>query len=159
MLGAATELRDTLRDLPLSIELPGADEARQQAASAVRQLEDYVLPRLRDVDAPVLAVVGGSTGAGKSTIVNSLVGDEVTRSGVLRPTTRSPVLVHHPDAERWFADDRILPGLARIRGGSSDVTDHVELVARPTVPVTLALLDAPDIDSVVDAYRALAAQF
>jgi hypothetical protein len=158
LLGAATELRDTLQDLPPSIELPGADEKQARAGSAVRQLEDYVLPRLRDVDAPVLAVVGGSTGAGKSTLVNSLVGGEVSRPGVLRPTTRSPVLVHHPDAERWFADDRILPGLARVRGGSSDAGDHVELVARDTVPDALALLDAPDIDSVVDANRAMAAQ-
>ena len=124
----------------------------------MRQLDDYVVPRLRDVDAPVLAVVGGSTGAGKSTLVNSLVGSEVSRPGVLRPTTRSPVLVHHPDAERWFAGDRILPGLARVRGGSSNAPDHVELVALDTVPITLALLDAPDIDSVVDANRALAAQ-
>ena len=71
------------------------------------------MPRLRDIDAPVLAVVGGSTGAGKSTLVNSLVGVEVTRAGVLRPTTRSPVLVHHPDAVRWFEDDRVLGSLAR----------------------------------------------
>lgn len=158
LLVAATELCETLRHLPLSVELPGADEAREQASSAVRQLEDYVLPRLRDVDAPVLAVVGGSTGAGKSTIVNSLVGAEVSRPGVLRPTTRSPVLVHHPVAERWFAGDRILPTLARVRGGSPESSHHVELVASDTVPETLALLDAPDIDSVVDANRALAAQ-
>jgi energy-coupling factor transporter ATP-binding protein EcfA2 len=147
-----------LQDLPPSIGLPGAEEVRAHAVSAVTQLDDYVLPRLRDVDAPVLVVVGGSTGAGKSTLVNSLVGAEVSRPGVLRPTTRSPVLVHHPDAERWFADDRILPGLARVRGGSSQASDHVELVARDTVPESMALLDAPDIDSVVDANRAVAAQ-
>jgi hypothetical protein len=158
LLTAATELRDTLVEVPLSVELPGADDARVQAASAVRQLDDYVLPRLRDVDAPVLAVVGGSTGAGKSTLVNSLVGSEVSRPGVLRPTTRSPVLVHHPDAKRWFHDDRILPGLARVEGGSSESSDHLALVSLDTVPASLALLDAPDIDSVVDANRAVAAQ-
>ena len=158
LLTAVVELREALGDVPLSVELPGAGEARAQAGSAVRQLDDYVLPRLRDVDAPVLAVVGGSTGSGKSTLVNSLVGADVSRSGVLRPTTRSPVLVHHPDAGRWFADDRILPGLARVRGGSSEDSGHIELVARDTVPETVALLDAPDIDSVVDANRAMAAQ-
>jgi hypothetical protein len=158
LLTAATELRDTLVEVPLSVELPGADDARAQAASAVRQLDDYVLPRLRDVDAPVLAVVGGSTGAGKSTLVNSLVGSEVSRPGVLRPTTRSPVLVHHPDAKRWFHDDRILPGLTRVEGGSSESSDHLALVSLDTVPASLALLDAPDIDSVVDANRAVAAQ-
>ena len=147
-----------MQDLPPSIGLPGAEQVRAQVVSAVAQLDDYVLPRLRDIDAPVLVVVGGSTGAGKSTLVNSLVGAEVSRPGVLRPTTRSPVLVHHPAAERWFADDRILPGLARVRGGTSEASDHVELVARDTVPESMALLDAPDIDSVVDANRAVAAQ-
>jgi len=61
-----------------------------------------------DVDAPLLAVVVGSTGAGKSMLVNSLVGSEVSRSGAPRPTTRSPVLVNHPDAG-WFEDDRSSP--------------------------------------------------
>lgn len=147
-----------MRDVPLSLELPGAVEAREQSGSAARQLEDYVLPRLRDVDAPVLAVVGGSTGAGKSTLVNSLVGAEISRAGVIRPTTRSPVLVHHPAAEPWFADARVLPGLARVRGGTSEASDHLQLVASDALPETLAVLDAPDIDSVVDANRAVASQ-
>lgn len=46
---------------------------------------DYLLPQLRQIDAPLLAVVGGSTGAGKSTLVNTLVGDDVTKVGWLRP--------------------------------------------------------------------------
>ena len=62
----------------------------------VAQIDDYLLPRLRSMDAPLLMVVGGSTGAGKSTLVNSLVGADVSPAGVLRPTTRAPVLVCHP---------------------------------------------------------------
>ena len=77
------------------------------------QLDDYVLPRLRSLDAPLLVVVGGSTGAGKSTLVNSILGRHVTTPGVLRPTTRAPVLVHHPDDAPWFTGQRILPGMAR----------------------------------------------
>ena len=72
-----------------------------------------MLPRLRRIDAPLLTVVGGSTGAGKSTVVNSLVRAQVTPSGVLRPTTRSPVLVCHPDDVAWFSDTRVLPELTR----------------------------------------------
>lgn len=147
-----------MRSLPLSIEASGVADARDEAAIAARQLDDYVLPRLRNLDAPVLAVVGGSTGAGKSTLVNSLVGSEVSKPGVLRPTTRSPVLVHHPDAAGWFDDDRILPDLARVRGGSAESATHLQLVSHDSMPVALAILDAPDIDSVVDANRALAAQ-
>ena len=94
-------LRDALTVVRLPIDLPGTAEQRSAAADLVRQLDDYVLPRLATIDAPLLAVVGGSTGAGKSTLVNSLVGRRVTATGVIRPTTRSPVLVHHSsDASR-----------------------------------------------------------
>ena len=124
------------------------------------QLDDYVIPRLTSLDAPLLAVVGGSTGAGKSTLVNSVVGHEVTLPGVLRPTTRSPVLIHHPSDSAWFSGPRILPGLARITGrhSSSVGPGAVRLVSTVEVAAGLALLDAPDIDSVVSANRALATQ-
>ena len=46
---------------------------------------------------------------GKSALVTSLVGRRATASGVLRPTTRSPVLVHHPDDAHWFGQERLLP--------------------------------------------------
>ena len=99
----------------------------------VDQLEDYVLPRLIQIEAPLLTVVGGSTGAGKSTLVNSLVGRRVTEPGVLRPTTRSPVLVHNPADVDWFDKERILPGLARTTGATGD-PGALQLVAADTVP-------------------------
>ena len=129
---------------------------RQAAARLGRQLDDYLLPRLERLDAPLLAVVGGSTGAGKSTLVNSMIGRTVSRPGVIRPTTRSPVLVHHPEDAHWFGPDRILPGLARTLASATD-TRTLQLVAEPTLPQGLAVLDAPDIDSVVAENRALAA--
>jgi energy-coupling factor transporter ATP-binding protein EcfA2 len=123
----------------------------------VDQLEDYVLPRLTQIDAPLLTVVGGSTGAGKSTLVNSLVGARVTEPGVLRPTTRSPVLVHNPADVGWFDKDRILPDLARTTGSTGD-PGALQLVSSEAVPSGLAILDAPDIDSVEKRNRTLAAQ-
>ena len=86
----------------------------------VDQLEDYVIPRVTTLEAPLLAVVGGSTGAGKSTLVNSLVGHKVTQPGLLRPTTRSPVLVHHPDDASWFGAERLLPDLERVDHPTTD---------------------------------------
>ena len=158
MLGAAEALRTALEDVRLPFELPGAEAARSERAGIVDQLDDYVLPRLRDIDAPALAVVGGSTGSGKSTLVNSLVGATVSRPGVLRPTTVAPVLVHHPSAGSWFADDRVLPGLARVTGGEAHGHAEIGLVATEALAEGLALVDAPDIDSVVDENRALATQ-
>ncbi len=166
-------LRASLADVGLSLHLDGIVEQREAASAAVRQIDDYIRPRLADLDAPLLAVVGGSTGSGKSTIVNALLGVATTRVGVIRPTTRQPILVHSPVDAGWFASDRILPGLARVRGrvsapgtAASDAGDTPEaariselmLLEHEAVPRSLAIIDAPDIDSVADENRALAAQ-
>ncbi len=160
---ALVALREATAATRFELDIPGAEGARESGAELVRQLDDYVLPRLRRLDAPLLTVVGGSTGAGKSTVVNSLVRAQVTPSGVLRPTTRSPVLVCHPDDVAWFSDTRVLPELTRTShatGVGSAGTDHrtLQLVTSPSLDPGLAFLDAPDIDSVVTANRRLATQ-
>ncbi|MFY0405667.1 ABC transporter [Solicola sp. PLA-1-18] len=157
LLSALMRLRSDLDAAPLRLDLPEAEQARLARRETIDQLEDYVLPRLVQLDAPLLAVVGGSTGAGKSTLVNSIVGRPVTESGVLRPTTRSPVLVHHPSEAHWFAPERILPDLARTTTSTNDIS-ALRLVSTKAVPAGLAILDAPDVDSVDVANRELAAQ-
>ncbi|MDQ3663819.1 MAG: dynamin family protein, partial [Actinomycetota bacterium] len=155
LVGALVQLREGLDAVPLGLDGTDVDTARRTRTKVVGQLEDYVLPRLLQIDAPLLAVVGGSTGAGKSTLVNSLVRAPVSPVGVLRPTTHSPVVVHHPDDGYWFEGDRVLPNLARStkrNGGPA----AVQLVPHDQVPRGLALLDAPDVDSVDRANRELA---
>ncbi|HLZ37019.1 MAG TPA: dynamin family protein [Mycobacteriales bacterium] len=157
LLDALEALRGCLGEVRLPLDAPGAAAARAGRAELFAQLDDYVLPRLRRIEAPLLAVVGGSTGAGKSTLVNSLVGAEVSPAGVLRPTTRAPVLVCAQADVRWFADRRVLPGLPRVTGDSAD-PGSLRLVPSPALAPGLAVLDAPDIDSVVTANRELGAQ-
>lgn len=164
-------LRSALGTVALPLSIAGADAARDARGAAVRQIDDYVEPRLRHLDAPLLAVVGGSTGAGKSTLVNALIGVPVTRTGVIRPTTRQPILLHSPADAAWFGSTRILPGLARVTGTVREATasragedpdaaqiGSVVLVADDRVPRDLAILDAPDVDSIADENRLLAAQ-
>ncbi len=156
-IAALEHLREELVPARLELELPDAGEARRTRDELVGQIDDYLLPRLRQLDAPLLMVVGGSTGAGKSTLVNSLVGAEVSAAGVLRPTTRAPVLVCNPADLPWFSDDRVLPELSRTSGGEAGGRG-LELVQTAALPAGLALLDSPDIDSVAAENRALAAQ-
>ncbi|MEV0091631.1 dynamin family protein [Streptomyces sp. NPDC050738] len=170
LIDALSVLRDRVAAVRLPLPVAGAPRARQTQTELLAQLDDYLVPRLRDPHAPVLAVIGGSTGAGKSTLVNSLVGRRVTEAGVLRPTTRTPVLVCHPDDHHWFAGLRVLPQLTRVwlphqeepgeDGDGERVVPGCELKVEVagTLPRGLALLDAPDIDSLVAGNRSLAAE-
>ncbi|MGO1452961.1 MAG: dynamin family protein [Brevibacterium yomogidense] len=159
---AASALADLLRrvqEARLPLETASAPDARALQHSLRNQLEDYLLPRVQNPDAPLLVVIGGSTGAGKSTLVNSILRRSVTESGVIRPTTRSPVLVHHPDDAEHFQSDRVLAGFARVTREETELDKpQLRLVADASVPPGLALLDSPDIDSVMESNRRIARQ-
>ncbi|SPL93189.1 Putative ABC iron siderophore transporter, fused permease and ATPase domains [[Actinomadura] parvosata subsp. kistnae] len=155
LLGALESLRRPLDRELFPLAVGEADADRRALRELTGQLDDYLLPRLRALDAPLLAVVGGSTGAGKSTLVNSLVGADVAEPGVLRPTTLVPTLVVSPADRSWFMGQNVLPGLSRATG---DGPGALRVVTSPALGAGLALLDAPDIDSVVTANRELAAQ-
>ncbi|MGI9086013.1 MAG: ABC transporter [Aeromicrobium sp.] len=157
LLGALSKLLAEVTTVPLRLDVPGVAAARTRQTAIVDQLSDYVLPRLVQLGAPLLTVVGGSTGAGKSTLVNSICGERVTESGVLRPTTRSPVLVHHPDDAEWFKPDRILPDLPRTDVPTNEAY-ALRVASSLRVPRGLAILDAPDVDSIDRGNRELASQ-
>lgn len=139
LLDAVADLRRDVERTRLPLPLDGVDEAEALRRRLIDQLDDHLLPRLRELSAPAVVVVAGSTGAGKSTLVNSLLGQEVSAAGVLRPTTREPVLAHHP------ADGELL--------ASHPLLDIVAVVSHDAVPRGLTLVDAPDLDSLLTSNR------
>ena len=148
--------------IPLVFDIPGADEVAGERAKLLSQIDDYLLPRVRQSAAPILVALVGSTGAGKSTLINSIVGTQVSLTGVRRPTTNSPVLACHPDDMGWFAENMFLPTLPRVRqeGLARPGRDGLlVLAAVEGMTRGIALLDTPDIDSVVRAHYDFAYQF
>ena len=83
----------------------------------------------------------GSTGAGKSTLFNSIVGEEVAKAGVLRPTTSEPLAAIWQETPETMA---LLDWLGVTRWHvASDVENLADLV----------LIDLPDHDSTSSAHR------
>ena len=101
--------------------------------------------RAASLDAPVVVLLVGPTGAGKSTIFNTIAGHAASSTGVLRPTTRVAVILVHP-ADQEALVDGALTGVA---------PEQVRLVTDEAVEPGLVLIDAPDIDSLEHANRAL----
>ncbi|MEV4800669.1 dynamin family protein [Nonomuraea sp. NPDC049421] len=154
---ALNVLRESIADVRFCDDLPGSAEARQAQAALLAQMENYVVPRIKTSTAPALIVVAGSTGAGKSTLVNSLAEKNVSRTGVRRPTTGTPVLVCHPEDHKWFAEGELLGGLERLDKPTPEAgLDSVVIAPTEKLPQGVALLDTPDIDSVVEEHHEIA---
>ena len=159
---ALLALRRRIVDVNLVYETEGAEATRAERRKLLSQIDDYLLPRIRQSEAPILVALVGSTGAGKSTLVNSIVGAQVSATGIRRPTTNSPVLACHPDEADWFAENVFLPTVPRVRQeglARSGRDGLLVLAASEGMPKGVALLDTPDIDSVVSAHRDFAHQF
>src|SRR5918999_6202024 len=127
-LEALKELSVALGDRASSV----SDANRAARAERLRgHIDNFLLPRARDASAPLVLVLLGSTGSGKSSLFNALAGRDLSATGILRPTTRRPVVLVHPDD----ADGEPLPAVAR--------RDDVELVVDPAPGRGVVLVDAP----------------
>jgi energy-coupling factor transporter ATP-binding protein EcfA2 len=130
------------------LALPTANLA---AAARARQLHDhlygFVRPRLADIDAPLLVLLVGPTGAGKSSLLNTIAGAEVSKAGVLRPTTRDAVLFASESDSRRILESGRLGAIAK---------ERLRIAEAPAGSNGVAVIDAPDVDSVELDNRQLA---
>lgn len=125
---------------------PRSDPAAARARQLADHLAGHVRIRANSLDAPLLVLLLGPTGAGKSTVFNTIAGGPLSPTGVLRPTTRVAVVLVHPDDEA-----------ALLAGTFATIPpDHLRVVEDATIAPGVALVDAPDIDSIEHANRDLA---
>lgn len=132
LLDALVSTRRVVSEVELPMPTGHEDESADVISKMLDQLDHHLIPRVREEASPAIVVVAGSTGAGKSTVVNALLGEQLTASGVLRPTTKVPHVFHHP------LDGAVL----------SDVAKRGTVIASVAVPRGLAIVDSPDLDSV-----------
>src|SRR4029079_11727079 len=136
-LRALVERLEALAERRLSTR-PRSESALARATRLADHLAGHVRVRAASLDAPLLVVLVGPTGAVKSTVFNTIAGRAASETGVLRPTTRVAVVLLHPE-------DRA----AMVEGTFARISPaQIRFVEDDTIERGLVLVDAPDIDSV-----------
>ncbi len=137
---AMGEIASARREVQTIVELLEAIPLWRPATALkqeCREVLDIIDNQKRRFDKKLCIVVIGPGGAGKSTLVNALTGqDDLTRVGIRRPTTQNAVLVCQSSEDADFIT-------------SESDSSAIEIVVEPNA-IQLdhyILVDTPDIDS------------
>jgi energy-coupling factor transporter ATP-binding protein EcfA2 len=125
---------------------PRSSAAAERASQLRDHLRGHVRVRANSLDAPLVVLILGPTGSGKSTLFNTLAGRPASATGVLRPTTREVVVLVHP-GDRAALLEGALAGLE---------PERLRLVDAESIGPGIVLVDAPDLDSIEHANREMA---
>ncbi|WP_431711883.1 GTPase [Glutamicibacter uratoxydans] len=149
---AASKVTEQIELLTQAFEISAPYTEQQDLERAGAILHRAEERRKLSTDHTVIGLFG-ATGSGKSSLFNALAGEEIARTGVVRPTTKSPV------AAIWDPED------------ASELLDWLNVTERYTVrkPLSgstssrraahtsgLLLLDLPDMDSTAIEHHAIA---
>uniref|UniRef100_UPI0020276FA2 GTPase family protein n=1 Tax=Actinotalea sp. C106 TaxID=2908644 RepID=UPI0020276FA2 len=156
----AVSLVERLDSLAVAVRA-GREVLPAEVLAQVQAVEARAGQRMRLSDQHTVVAFAGSTGSGKSSLVNAVTGTDLAPVGVLRPTTAEPLaMVRGPEGAGPLLD---WLGVRRRHHLDRPVADHgTPPSSRPpsSRPEALDLatdglvvLDLPDHDSVVVAHR------
>ncbi len=128
---------DRIREILAGLRFGLTDAGLVERERALGLINRYLEPRLAEPSAPLLVAVFGPTGSGKSTLVNSIAGRQVGEAGVLRPTTRRPLIwCHRSNADRYSSLSDVIV----------EADDH-------PLNEAVSIVDTPDLDSYLLEHR------
>jgi len=148
--GLSKALSDLATALGRRVDTAPEPARAERAEQLRRHVAEYLAPRAADLSAPLVVVLLGSTGVGKSSLFNAIAGGPLSESGLIRPTTRRPVALVHPADSPHVRKDGSLAGISG--------RDQLDVRVDPAIAPGLVIVDAPDFDSVERSNRELAVQ-
>ncbi len=156
MPGRLPDLQDQLQRLHQSIlriatTTPTAERVASDLAAAIFHLSRT------PADKPIIAIIGG-TGTGKSTLVNRILGLELTATSFKRTFTAGPIAILHSDSANALPNG--FASLIHVEAEESPAKGKPDRVAmiRADQPLLdhLTLIDTPDIDGELVEHHAAA---
>ncbi len=141
---AQLELLSNVDDLITRLSAWSAESSAWEPVQREKRLVQRTLERLEPmrarVESPLVVATFGGTGVGKSSLVNALVGAEVTAAGRQRPTTTVPFVIAHPQTD--------LSGYGLPFGGEGTRSEDLHVVRADTPLLRdIVLIDCPDPDT------------
>lgn len=143
-LGLKPALDGLRRELARDLEQVRGLTAVEQHGARIDELTEDLDRQLERVQEAAVVTLCGATGAGKSSLLNALVGRDVAREGEDRPTTSAPVIYRPRDAD--LAD--LVEGLP---GETPEIVDYDP--GGEGRWQGQILVDSPDVNSVQAAHR------
>lgn len=133
-------LADLVRTAEMQLPGPAASAFAAERDEILLTVDGYLEPRIGAPDAPIVAVIVGPGGVGKSTLLNSIAGSQVAATGVMRPTTLFPLVwADTLQADRYWAEFS-----NRVAGYLGDRVDSV--MAGSHMTQHLSVIDTPALD-------------
>lgn len=160
-LAAQTELLGKLV-FRAGSDQPELDRLKTELTSSLNRLSDRL--QMNRLAPPLAVALIGPTGVGKSKVFSSLAGRNLSPSGYKRPTTPQPLLAAAPGELDKFASPHFLPLFRKVKVkdapnfSAKEDSPTLYLLEADRLTPGLALIDAPDFDSVLAANRAAAIQ-
>jgi hypothetical protein len=146
------ELRAELGAVCFPFPAPSSAAATDRRTDLLNELDQTVLPALRQVGDPIVIALVGGSGAGKSVLANSLAGKALSPVSPLRPTTKLPLLLARPETltllglhpvkavTQAVADSQASPGCAVVDCGDPFAAGNDPATAQVDVPVSAWLV-------------------
>ena len=145
--GPAFSQLQSLLTLLAPLRAPAADRVRSDLAAAA-----FHLSRSPN-DRPIVALIGG-TGTGKSTLVNRLLGAELTVASFKRTFTAGPIAIGAAPPPMGFAS---LPHVAADTVPARGQSDRLTIVTHDhPLLASHTIVDTPDIDGELPEHHLLA---
>lgn len=145
------EIVSPVRDLSFDERLAHFPELKSIREESVRLLEALAWKLGLPTGFPVIACILGGTGTGKSTLSNSLAGENISTVGMRRPCTINAVVFLH---ETWESGMLDCPAVV------ASPEEHAAIVSHRNSDLQyLILIDTPDFDSVELSNRRICEHF
>lgn len=130
-LDVLEDLEESLAKTKICLPIPGCEEVEKLRKRLLLELQARFLPEAKKETTVKVVVFSGTSGSGTSSVFNTFLGEETSKVGVVRPTTKKIQAVAHPDTKEAITN--------------YPLANNWDITFLSSVPAGYLFLDVPDL--------------